>query len=51
VDLVLLGKFLREWPPEGVEVCESVLGDLRTGGAAEEECFFGVLNRLGSLLV
>jgi hypothetical protein len=51
VDLVLLGKLLRQRSPERVEVCEGVLGDLGTGGAAEEECLFGILNGFGSLLV
>ncbi len=51
MDVVLFGELLRQRPPEGVEVCEGVLGDLGTGSAAEEECLFRVLDGLGSLLV
>lgn len=51
MDLVLLGELPSQGFLERVEVCESVLGDLGTGGAAEEECLFGILNGFGGLLV
>ena len=51
MDLVLLCEFLCERPSERVEICEGILGDLGTGGAAEEECFFGIFNSFGSFLV
>jgi hypothetical protein len=51
VDFILLGEFLGEGPAKGVEVCEGVLGDLGTGGAAEEEGSFGVLDGFGGFFV
>lgn len=51
VDGVLFGEFLGEGLAQGKEVGEGVLGDLRAGGAAEEEDGFGVLDGFwGALL-
>lgn len=51
VDGVLLGELFCERDTQLVQVCKCVLGYLRAGCAAEEECGFGVLDCLWGFFV
>ena len=49
--IVLLAEFLGQRLAQSIQIDQSVLGDLRAGGATQEEGLLGVFDGLGRTLV